>query len=239
MDDPLVLHKYDPNWPNRFVEEEQAITDLLGEEVIAIHHVGSTSVPGLLAKSIIDIALEIRQYPPSQALIEALASIGYEHMGESGVRGRHWFRKGRPRSFHIHAVPQNGEVARAQVQLRDFLRKHPEAAKEYEDIKKLNAEGKTIDSAEYAAAKGLFIERVLSTGAALLITYTSTTPSKVFYLKLQYPWRKDTIVIIYWQGDRFPAARTGPEDRSFTGPHHTHDGKNEYHGHKSTRRPVS
>ena len=163
MDDPLVLHKYDPSWPNRFLEEEQAITDLLGEEVIAIHHVGSTSVPGLLAKSIIDIALEIRQYPPSQALIEALASIGYEHMGESGVRGRHWFRKGRPRSFHIHAVPQNGEVARAQVQLRDFLRKHPEAAKEYEYIKKLNAEGKTIDSAEYAAAKGLFIERVLST----------------------------------------------------------------------------
>ncbi|MEJ2754159.1 MAG: GrpB family protein [Chloroflexota bacterium] len=154
MDDPLVLHQYDPNWPKRFLEEEQAVSDLLGEEVIAIHHVGSTSVPGLLAKSIIDIALEIRQYPPSQALIEALASIGYEHMGESGVRGRHWFRKGRPRSFHIHAAPENGEVARAQVQLRDFLRKHPEAAKEYEDIKKLNAEGKTIDSAEYAAAKG-------------------------------------------------------------------------------------
>ena len=93
MDDPLVLHKYDPNWPNRFLEEEQAITDLLGEEVIAIHHVGSTSVPGLLAKSIVDIALEIRQYPPSQALIEALASIGYEHMGESGVRGRNGSEK--------------------------------------------------------------------------------------------------------------------------------------------------
>ena len=162
MDEPVVLHKYDPNWPNLFAGEKEAITALLGGEVIAIHHVGSTSVPGLSAKPIIDIALEILHYPPSSGCIEALASIGYEHMGESGVQGRHWFRKGHPRSFHIHAVPQNGEVARAQVQLRDFLRTHSDAAKEYEDIKKQNAEGRTIDSAEYAAAKGPFIDGILS-----------------------------------------------------------------------------
>ena len=79
------------------------------EEVIAIHHEGSTSVPGLLAKSIIDIALEIRQYPPSQALIEAVASIGYEHMGESGLRGdlvtQHTDGLWRSKCVHFHSSP--------------------------------------------------------------------------------------------------------------------------------------
>ena len=92
MNNPVVLHPYDPNWHDLFTREKETITSLLGKEVIAIHHVGSTSVPGLAAKPIIDIALEILNYPPSSAFIEALASIGYEHKGEGGVQGRHWFR---------------------------------------------------------------------------------------------------------------------------------------------------
>jgi GrpB-like predicted nucleotidyltransferase (UPF0157 family) len=162
MEEPVVLRRYDPNWADRFSSEKEAIADLLGEEAAAIHHVGSTSVPGLSAKPIIDIALEIRSYPPSAALIEALALIGYQHMGESGVPGRHWFRKGRPRSFHIHAAPQGGKVAAAQIRLRDYLRAHPAAAMEYEEIKKMNAVGNTIDSPDYAAAKGSFIAKIFS-----------------------------------------------------------------------------
>lgn len=162
MDEAVVLQEYDPLWPKLFCQEEEAIQSALGSEVLSVHHVGSTAVPGMAAKPIIDIAVEIEHYPPTASVIEGLESIGYEHMGESGIEGRHWFRKGTPRSHHVHAVPRNGRVARAQVALRDFLRGNPAEAKEYESIKRRNASGNTIDSAEYASAKSPFIDRILS-----------------------------------------------------------------------------
>ncbi len=161
MTEAIRLSAYDRDWPHRFRAEADNLMVALGESCVRIHHVGSTAVPGLAAKPIIDIALECAVFPPTSAIIKAMEASGYEHMGECGVPNRHWFRKGTPRAFHVHVVPENGDVALRQIAFRDFLRKHPDARRQYEVLKRKAARSRDIDSAEYALARGLFIEKSL------------------------------------------------------------------------------
>lgn len=159
----ITFREYDPNWPERFETESAKLKGALGDECVGVHHVGSTAVPGLAAKPIIDMAVEIREYPPSVAIVSMMDSLGYESMGECSVPGRRWFRKGRPRAFHVHMVPAGGEVVSCQLAFRDYLRKHPSGRREYESLKRRVAGEKhlEIDSSEYAAAKAPFIEKAL------------------------------------------------------------------------------
>jgi len=153
---------YDPAWPQCYEQEAAVVLQALGDYCRGIHHVGSTSVPGLSAKPVIDMAVECGDYPPTPAMIAALAAVEYEHRGEFGVVGRHFFSKGVPRRFHLHLVPEHGEVAQRQLAFRDYLRTHPEAAQEYLAIKLLAAPGQAIGSNEYVLAKAPFVEAVLT-----------------------------------------------------------------------------
>ena len=162
MDEPVVLHSHDPIWLALFAEEQSAIVAALGVPRSSILHVGSTAIPGLAAKPIIDILIEAAAYPPDATMVNALSNLGYEHLGECGVSGRHWFRKGRPRTHHVHLVPVGGEVGRRLRLLRDWLLDHPEDAREYERVKRQAALGRTINSKEYANAKTEVIERILA-----------------------------------------------------------------------------
>ena len=161
MAELIHIVAYDPAWPERFEQEAAVVRQALAECCRQIHHVGSTSVPGLSAKPIIDMAVECTDYPPTPAMIAALSAFDYEHRGEFGVVGRHFFSKGDPRSFHLHLVPEDGEVARRQVAFRDYLRSHPAAAQEYLSIKLEAAPGKVLGSNDYVMAKSPFVERVL------------------------------------------------------------------------------
>ena len=115
--EPVRLVAHDPRWRDVFRTEARLLRRALGTSVSGVHHVGSTAVPCIRAKPIVDIALESQAYPPGESALRALAALGYEHRGESGVEGRHWFVKGVPRSVHLHWCRTGGSVARDQVAL--------------------------------------------------------------------------------------------------------------------------
>src|SRR5579871_6463557 len=135
MDEPIVIEPYNPVWAAMFAAEQLAIGAALVLKQELIHHVGSTTICGMAAKPIIDIAVEITAYPPGVAVICALAGLGYEHRGECGVHGRHWFSKGCPRSHHVHVVAKDGEVVRHLLCLRNWLRVHADDSEIYERLK--------------------------------------------------------------------------------------------------------
>ena len=162
MSQLIEIVKYRDSWPILFEGEKRALNAALSGICSEIHHVGSTAVPGLAGKPIIDIALELKQYPPDENVISVLKTLDYKHKGESGVVGRHWFVKGNPRKFNLHTTPIGGAVLQRQLAFRNVLRENLDRAEEYLKIKVENAPNNDIDSYEYAQAKTLFIEEVLN-----------------------------------------------------------------------------
>ncbi|MBA2479786.1 MAG: GrpB family protein [Planctomycetes bacterium] len=160
----IVIHDHDPAWAQCYAEESRLIAARIGALIHAIHHVGSTSVAGLAAKPIIDIAIESHAYPPGARNVAALSSLEYVHDGESGVPGRHFFRKGTPRRFHLHWCPVGGAVVQSQLAFKGALIRRPDLAARYADVKRSLAGRYTIDRADYVAAKEPIILEILGSG---------------------------------------------------------------------------
>jgi GrpB-like predicted nucleotidyltransferase (UPF0157 family)/GNAT superfamily N-acetyltransferase len=152
---------YDPEWPARYEEERVRLSGALGDAVAEIQHVGSTAVPGLAAKPVIDILLGVRRYPLEASRIAALLSLGYEDQGESGIAGRQFFRKGAPRTHHLHATSWGGPFWESHLRFRDHLRGHPEALRDYDRLKRRLAHDCGDDRAAYTDAKAGFIRGIL------------------------------------------------------------------------------
>ncbi len=119
----------DPSWPARAAAEAELVRVALG--AVVVEHIGSTAVPGLVAKPILDLlaGLEPLDVAPGVAAMEAL---GYEYLGEYGIPGREFFRKGGDaRTHHVHAVELGGPHWVRHIAFRDYLRAHPEEAARY------------------------------------------------------------------------------------------------------------
>ncbi len=157
----IVVVAYDPSWPARFEEEKARIAAALGDAAVAIKHVGSTAVPGLAAKPIIDILIGVRDYGGAERQVRPLEGIDYVFCGEAGLPGRLFFRKGNPRSHHAHVVEHGGEIWERTVLFRDLLRRSPELAREYGELKRELAARYRTDPPAYGKAKGPFVEAVL------------------------------------------------------------------------------
>ena len=163
--DRIIIADYDPAWPARFEEEREAIVAALGGAaagVVAIEHVGSTSVPGLAAKPIIDIAIGVRQVADAVPCITPIVGLGYKCMGEFGIPGRLYFRKGKPRSHHLHMVVHQGEFWQDHIGFRDALRGQPDLAQEYARLKRELAAHHVGDRVGYTEAKTPFIQSALA-----------------------------------------------------------------------------
>jgi NAD-dependent deacetylase len=130
---PLEVVDYDPDWPRRFELEADLVEDALGDAVVAVEHMGSTAVPGLAAKPVIDLSVGLRRAELFQVQITAMERLGYEYLGENGLPGRLFFRKNEAgkRIHHVHAVEHDGEHWHRHRALRDYLRAHPEEAERY------------------------------------------------------------------------------------------------------------
>jgi len=152
---------YDPRWPAMYEEERARLTGALGGAVAEIQHVGSTAVPGLGAKPVIDILLGVRRYPLDASQVEALLSLGYEDLGESGIAGRRFFRKGVPRTHHVHATVLGGSFWTSHLRFRDHLRSDPGALRDYDRLKRRLAQECGDDRAAYTDAKAGFIQAIL------------------------------------------------------------------------------
>jgi GrpB-like predicted nucleotidyltransferase (UPF0157 family) len=157
----ITLQKHDNQWKDIFLKEQELISNALGQTIDKIHHIGSTAVSDLLAKPVIDIAVESISFPPSPRIIDKLATIEYECKGEAGIIGRFWFTKGQPRKFNLHFCLTNSDIVQKQIILRDKLTENENLRREYELIKLKNHKDKDIDSSDYALAKSDFIQRVI------------------------------------------------------------------------------
>lgn len=156
---------YDPSWPARFETERSALADATGEWITGgIHHVGSTAVPGLEAKPIIDILVGVRDLDASRACFEPLARLGYTYAPYLAEE-MHWFCKPHPsrRTHHLHLIPVDSKRYHDELAFRDRLRDNPKIAGEYLDLKRSLASRFANDREAYTNAKAGFIGRVLST----------------------------------------------------------------------------
>jgi GrpB-like predicted nucleotidyltransferase (UPF0157 family) len=136
MNNSLVIQKYDPQWPILFGELRVKFSELLGNLVSAIEHMGSTSVPGLAAKPIIDLDVLLASATYLPETIRRLATLGYEHEGDLGNAGREAFRAP-PTLFahHLYVCLPNCEEFRRHILLRNYLKSHPGEASAYSSLK--------------------------------------------------------------------------------------------------------
>ena len=164
------LVPYSPEWERQFEEEERLLRAAIGDHVIDIQHVGSTAIPGLDAKPIIDIAVAVRRLGEAEKYVEPLDCLGYEFRREAGVPGRYLFAKGNPRTHHVHIVEWNSELWQNYLLFRGCLRQHEGVAREYATIKRELARKFETDRGAYTAAKAAFIDSVLKRAKSDLCT---------------------------------------------------------------------
>lgn len=159
----IFVVPYNDNWPHAYAHEVALWTHVLGPELVAIHHVGSTSVPGLQAKPVIDIMPLVREIEWIDSFNPTLASLGYEARGEYGIAGRRYFTKGGDyhRSHNVHIYePSNPEVQK-HLDFRDYLRTFPAEAEKYGALKEQVALAHPQDIYGYMDGKDAFIQDML------------------------------------------------------------------------------
>lgn len=153
---------YDPAWPHEFEGEASRIAEVLKNVAIAVHHIGSTAIPGIPAKPIIDILVEITDLPSLDARSVALVSLGYESMGEFGIPRRRYFRKNNVagvRTHQIHAFEAASESAIRHLAFRDYMIAHPMEASAYGELKRFLASQHPDNIEAYMDGKDAFVKR--------------------------------------------------------------------------------
>jgi GrpB-like predicted nucleotidyltransferase (UPF0157 family) len=159
------LAAYTPAWAAAYAEERDRILSVLGERALGIEHVGSTAIPGISAKPIIDIAVAVPTLSSAHEFAPDLAGIGYDDAGDGGVPGQRIFGRGpRVRTHLMHVVVAGGLEWRNYLRFRDALLSDAALAKEYDSLKRALAAQFPDDRRSYTSAKGEFIQRVLERG---------------------------------------------------------------------------
>lgn len=162
----VVIAEYNPLWPLLFEEEKTRILDLINPWAERVEHIGSTSVPGLGAKPIIDIMVGLRSLDDAQHCIPLLQAIGYEYVPahETVMPERRYFHKGLTRfarTHHLHMVETASEFWERHILFRDYLREHEDTARSYYQLKKQLAARFRSDRESYTDAKASFIKEVI------------------------------------------------------------------------------
>ncbi len=160
----IAIVDYDPNWPALFEAERGRILSATGHLVVVIEHVGSTAVPGLAAKPVIDIMAAVRHLDDARKCIEPLHAVGYEYVPEyeAELPERRYFHKGPSgdRTHHLHMVELTSDFWKRHLLFRDYLRAHPGTARQYQELKRRLAAQFGADRSGYTEAKGPFIRAV-------------------------------------------------------------------------------
>lgn len=159
---PVVVVEYDKEWPALFDQLAQPVRDQVADVAASVEHVGSTAVPGLAAKPIIDIDVVVRSAGDVPTAIERLRGLGYVYQGDKGIRGREAFLwpRGAPR-HHLYVVVEGSQPHMDHVRFRDYLRRHPQVAAEYAELKADLAVRYGDDRLGYTTAKTAFITGVM------------------------------------------------------------------------------
>src|SRR5262245_6333586 len=164
----IEIVAYDPRWPMEFDAEAARLHRALGPLALRIDHNGSTAVPGLAAKPVIDIQVSVASLQPLIAYGRPLELLGYVHVPSPDDAFCPFFHRPSqwPHTHHLHVVESGGAEERRTLAFRDFLRDHPESSREYERLKReLTARLSTADAEgreAYARAKSEFVERIIA-----------------------------------------------------------------------------
>jgi GrpB-like predicted nucleotidyltransferase (UPF0157 family) len=167
MPSPVIVLDYDSNWPALFQSLRKRIADTLGDMAAAIEHVGSTAVPDLAAKPIVDIDVLLTSEPMLPTAIERLGTLGYVHQGNLGIPEREaFFAPVNDLPHHLYVCPPCSGEFRRHIAFRDYLRAHPKDAKIYGDLKVALAERFREDRFAYNTAKTEFVAELTSRAMA-------------------------------------------------------------------------
>ncbi len=156
-----IVVPHDPTWSDAFTREAARLSDVLGGNVIALHHIGSTAIPGILAKPIIDILGAVASLEEVDRETAKFERIGYEAMGTFGIDGRRYFRRfdaSGMRTHHLHIFKSGSENIERHLAFREYLRGHSERAAEYSALKALLVSDEKMTWESYQDGKDLFVK---------------------------------------------------------------------------------
>lgn len=165
----IVLAPHNATWASAYESEAWAISNALSELSIELHHIGSTAIPGLVAKPVIDMLGVVSSVEELDAHAHLLIALGYEGLGEYGIPGRRYFRKNAPdgaRTHHLHAFAAGAPEIHRHLDFRDYLRAFPIEAAAYAALKQSLVESCGSDMTAYSEGKTEFIRAVERRAAA-------------------------------------------------------------------------
>lgn len=160
--DPVEIVDYDPEWPARYTIWEARLAEALGDVAARIEHVGSTAVPGLAAKPIVDIEVSVEDLEHEQAYVPAIESLGVALRSRDALH--RYFRPapGRPRDVQVHVCPVGSDWERDHLLFRDYLRAHDDARDAYAVLKRRLAAESPRDRLAYTEGKSAFVTETLA-----------------------------------------------------------------------------
>ncbi len=135
----LEVVRHNPRWRDIFVTEAKHIAAAFSENIVAIHHIGSTAIPNIYAKPVIDMLVVVRNIVEVEAQSSSMESLGYEVMGEFGISGRRYFRKDDRkgiRTHQIHTFAAGSPEIERHLAFRDYMIAHPDDAQKYSELKR-------------------------------------------------------------------------------------------------------
>lgn len=154
---------HDPRWRNAFEAEAKRVGAALGESVVAIRHIGSTAIPNIYAKPVVDLLVEVKDVTEVDRRSSAMKSLGYEVMGEYGIPDRRYFRRDNQegvRTHNIHAFETGSAELERHIAFRDYMIAHPEDAQRYSELKRKLAEEHPQNIDGYMDGKDSFIKEM-------------------------------------------------------------------------------
>lgn len=157
----VQVHPPDPQWPQAYAAESAQVARALGDTIVHIHHIGSTAIPQIYAKPVIDMLAEVSDIDRVDACNAALAALGYTALGEYGLPGRRYFRKDNGagvRTHHLHTFQLGSPEVIRHLAFRDFMRANPDCAQQYSDLKRALATQYPHDIDGYMDGKDEFVK---------------------------------------------------------------------------------
>lgn len=148
-------------WAAAYEQERDRIAEAIGEHIVGIEHVGSTSIPDVPAKPILDILVAVQDFDEALVCVAPMIAIGYRYRGENGIPRRHYFVKGDPRTHHVHMVEVQSDDWGMTLRFRDLLRMNPKLANEYAREKERLVRDYPDNRESYQREKDEIIERIL------------------------------------------------------------------------------
>ena len=164
------LEEYNRNWPELFEMEKSCLLPICNSDLIAIHHVGSTAIPGMLGKPEIDILVILRKEADFPVYFPKIEALGYNFRGEEPGEPRHWYfskNQNGKRTHKLHLCDPDHNCVDDQLIFRDYLRRNSDRALAYRNLKELLAKTNSKGMVEYLAKKSPFIQETLSLARAL------------------------------------------------------------------------